>query len=275
VALPLASALLALAFPASGLECSAAWATQAVSEAINAYGGCGTARAAFYYRNLFPAGVPKARAEAVLAAADPDAWPGPAPAAASGEMTPISLELVRRAARHLGRQLLVAKEITASCGSQAGVAGGWNLEPNTKERVTGSLNLSDTRVKLITEAAVPDRHSCAYHCKADDLANTVLHEVSHIFVDYFAVVYGAKPDLGTFRETLSYSYPTHWNGDAPRAGVYKEGYCIETEGPAPAIQYQRLPKNTRGNAGDEETARRMAAAIPRQCPDVLKAILAF
>lgn len=212
--------VLALAAPAGALDCSnAASLSSAIRVALSQYkaaNACGQGHALKWLNALFKDGVPKQRA-ADLAFNGPDSDPSSwrRPQGAKLESTPITSEILDLAVAHLDKRIQ-ERRIAGAC-TRDDVSGYWAVDPHgCSGSLCGKIELGQGWVAKLQRS---DFRSEMQLRDADQVANSLTHEVSHMLVSYFRRVYDAddQPTIGDLQE--QFTYYTFFTG----CGLYELG----------------------------------------------------
>jgi hypothetical protein len=254
--LTLLAAALAFSRPvAAQLTCDPSSVAGAMAAGLDQYrssNACGQAVALEWLNKLFKDGVPAARAKEVLFNGDADPQPYHQPKPEKGkpapEMTPITAEMLDRAAIHVAGRIKDGG-VSGGC-TRDNVSGYWGADPDCAYSVCGKIELGAGWVAKVTNSSFNGEMPLR---DADQVGNSVTHELAHLFVTYFRRVYGARdqPDIGGLRE--DFQYFTFFNG----CGLYETNdYQGRAHTPieytAPSDMYD--PAKT----GNEQAARMIA-----------------
>jgi hypothetical protein len=254
-------AALAIASPAAAqLTCdpkAIAGAMAAGIEQFRSSNPCGQAVAVDWFNKLFKDGVSKSRAQEVLFNGDADPQPSRKPKPERGqpapEMTPITAEMLDRAATHVANRIKDGG-ITGGC-TRDNVSGYWGPEAECPFSVCGKIELGARWVAKVSNSSFNGEMPLR---DADQVGNSVTHELSHLLVSYFRRVYGAQdqPEIGALQE--DFQYFTFFNG----CSLYEtNGFQGREHTPiqytAPSDMYD--PART----GNEQAARMIAHGMQR------------
>jgi|GEM_PF-4160217 len=256
----LSAALLAWSAPASaGLTCEPGAIAGSAAAALGQFESaneCGQAEALKWLNKLFKNGVPKERAKEVLFNGDADPAPyrrPPGKDRGAVETTPITADMLDKAVAHI-RGRLRSGGVAAAC-TRDDVSGYWGPEPDCPYSVCGKLELGGRWVAKVQNSSFESEMALR---DADQVANSVTHELVHVLVSYFRRVYGAE-DAPTIEGGLQedFQYFTFFTG----CGLQEVNPAARAHQPieykAPGDMYD--PSRT----GNEQAARMIAHGMQR------------